>query len=505
VKDKWQDFEATVKEIYSLRSAAALLGWDQETMMPPRGGEGRALAFSSISKVIQEKYCMDKNGDLISEFEMPEMQKKLNEWQQGLVREFKKDRERYLKIPLSLTEEMAKTSSLTQQIWAKARPNNDTAAFNPMLKKMLELTKQQAECIGYEDSPYDAMLDIYESNTKSKDLVNVFEEIKNGIVPLIQKIKESGKNLQQQHQLEGVSSFPIPSQKMFNEKLVAQLTFNLRAGRLDESAHPFTEGIWPGDVRLTTRYDENDIRGGIFSSIHEAGHGLYEQGFLPEHYGTPMAEAVSLGIHESQSRLWENQVGRSKNFWKYFFPKLRLTFPEQLKKFSLDSFYSAINIVEPGLIRVDADEVTYNLHVILRFELERALFEGNLAIEDIETAWNEKSKQMLGISSPDAAGGYMQDVHWSCGLFGYFPTYALGNLYSAQIYNKLEEDLPNLNEQVSHGDFANLREWLRKQIHQYGRLYSPPELIQKVTGQPLSAKYFNTYINSKYSEIYGLN
>ncbi len=490
----WKQLSEKIQEIYSLRSANALLGWDQETKMPPGGGEGRAMAMASLSKIIQEKYVDRQMGDLL---EAALDVSDTNPAQKAIIREIKRDRDRYLKIPAKLTEQMAKTSSLCQQNWAKARQTNDSASYNPWLSKMLDLCKEQAKCIGYTESPYDPMLDIYEPDMKTSEIRPVFSELKTAISSLLEKLEAS----KIQFPALPENGYSIDAQKLLNRALAEQLGFSLSSGRLDESAHPFTEGIWPGDVRLTTRYNEREILGALFGTIHEVGHGLYEQGFSPEYYGTPLAEAVSLGIHESQSRLWENQVGRSLSFWKYFYPELQKTFPNHFGSLKLNDFYKAINKVEKSFIRVDADELTYNLHIILRFELELELFSGNLQVENLEEAWKEKSKELLGIVPEEPRLGYMQDVHWSVGLFGYFPTYALGNIYSAQLFEKAKEQIPQLDELIEKGEFFHLREWLRKNIHQYGRQYQAAELMENACGEKISTGAFLNYLENKYGNF----
>jgi len=298
--------------------------------------------------------------------------------------------------------------------------------------------------------------------------------------------------------------FDVDGQRKFNQKILKEMTFDLEKGRLDEAAHPFTEGVWPRDVRLTTRYSERDLLSGIFGTIHEGGHGLYEQGFQEVFYGTPMAEAISLGVHESQSRLWENQIGRSLPYWKRYFPVLKKMFSTQLGDVGLNDFYASVNRVEPSLIRVEADELTYNLHIALRFDMEKALFSGEIEVDDLENLWKQKMKQMLGVEPESVSEGYMQDVHWSLGLFGYFPTYSLGNIISAQLFKKMSSDLGNMNSLIEEGAFEKIKEWLQKNIYSYGRELSPTELVEKATGEAPNAAFFKEYLEKKYSELYKL-
>ncbi len=485
------------REIYALRSAAALLGWDQEVMMPSRGGESRAEALASISKVIQEKYCAPQLGEAISACEAQDESPE----QAAVVQALKRDREKLQKIPPSLTEAIARTTSLTQQAWSEARPRNDAAGFNVWLEKIVDLRLQEAECLGYKKSPYEAMMDKYEPETELSEVASMLDDLKKAITPLLYKIvlsqhKPASDFLQR--------DYPIAAQEAFGRQVLNDITFNLKAGRLDTSAHPFTEGVAPTDVRLTTRYNARNPLSSLFGIIHEGGHGLYEQGFAPQNFGTPLAEAVSLGIHESQSRLWENQVGRSIGFWEHYFPLLKETFPSQLQNISLPQFYAAINTVLPSLIRVEADEVTYNLHIILRFELETALFNRDLNFKDLEAEWENKMEHLLGIKPDSASNGYMQDVHWSAGLFGYFPTYSLGNVYGAQLFDAAGHDIPGLESQISSGNFHPLRKWLQEKVHQHGRRYSAPELIKNATGQKPDVGYFVNYLKKKYGDLYHL-
>ncbi|MBF0433261.1 MAG: carboxypeptidase M32 [Fibrobacteria bacterium] len=492
----YEKFISAVKEVYALRSAQALLGWDQETMMPAGAGEGRAHALSALSKIVQEKYCTPEMGELSQNLLEDN---NLSLAQKSIVSEFKKDRDKLVKIPPTLVEEFAHTTSLAQQVWAEARPKNDKAAFNPWLGKIIDLLRQKAECLGYDGNPYDALLDEYEPGATSGEITVFLNDLKKETVPLLHNIMDSKVKADSSLLFQ---PFPVSVQKAFNNVILKEMTFSLDTGRLDVSAHPFTEGIWPSDVRITTRFSETDVMSAIMGTIHEAGHGLYEQGFLPEYYGTPMAEAISLGVHESQSRLWENHVGRGEAFWKHYFPEFQALFPTQLGTAGFDTFMLSLNSVQPSLIRVEADEVTYNLHIILRFELERDLFAGNIKVEDIETVWNTKSEELLGIT-PDCAGnGYMQDVHWSVGLMGYFPTYSIGNMYAAQLFHKVHQEIENLDEEISRRNFHPLREWLRAGIHQHGRMYPAKKLIENATGEAPSATYYIDYLKEKYSRLY---
>lgn len=493
----YQDFLNKTRELYALRSAQALLGWDQETMMPRLGGQARARTAAAVASIIHEKYSAVDLGEVLGQLQAAE----LAPHEAACVREVARDRRKLMAVPPSLARELAETTSLSQQAWSRARPGNDTAAFNPWLEKVLALRRQEAECLGYDKNPYDAMLDEYEPGARVEGLVPLLGEVQNTASDLLRRIREAGARPRRDF-LE--RDFPVSAQKVFCRTVLAGMAFDVDAGRLDESAHPFTQGIWPTDVRLTTRYAPGDFAGALFSTIHEGGHGLYEQGFMPEHHGTPLAEAVSLGVHESQSRLWENQVGRGRAFWKHYFPELQRVFPTQLRDVGPEEFYRAVNAVQPSLIRTEADEVTYNLHVILRFDLERALFEGSLQVAELEGAWNNGMRELLGVESPEPRNGYLQDVHWSVGLMGYFPTYTLGNLIACQLMAAAGSAIPDLDTQLAAGAFKPLREWLRNNIHRHGRRFPPAELVERATGKPLTAQPFIAYLEEKFGALYEL-
>ncbi len=486
------------RDLYALRSAVGVLSWDQETMMPPKGGEGRARSMASLSRVMHQRFSDPRLLELL---EASAAVRDLSPEEAVIVREFRRDRDKAIKVPESLAAEIAETVSLSQRAWAEARPKNDTAAFNPWLEKVIRLRRQEAECLGYSETPYDALLENYEPGARTSYIRTLLNDLKAELIPLLGKLLEVQGNAKPA--LEG-KVFPIPEQRVFNLKILKAMGFDMEAGRLDESAHPFTEGSHPRDVRLTTRYSDHDLMSALFSTLHEGGHGIYEQGFQPRFYGTPMAEAVSLGVHESQSRLWENQVGRSRDFWARYYPDLQKAFPVQLSALDSHGFLKAINRVRPSLIRVEADEVTYNLHIVLRFELETALFGGEVQPKDLESAWNEGMRRNLGVVPDKPSLGYMQDVHWSCGLLGYFPTYTLGNLRSAQLFESAQKAMPGLRNDIRSGRFEGLKEWLNTQVHAPGRRYDGDALMEKVTGSKTLAAPFLAYLRAKYSDLYGI-
>ena len=495
--EAFHDLMEYSRDLYALRQATGLLAWDQETYMPHKGGEGRARAMAALSRVSHQRFSDPRLRDLL---EACAQDPSLGPEERALVRELKRDRDRTVKVPEALAAEIAETISLAQRAWAEARPKDDTAAFNPWLEKVIALRRKEAECLGYEGTPYNALIENYEPGARAGELKALLQGLKADLVPLLGKILDKTRG--EKNPLEG-KSFPIAAQKIFNQRVLADMGFDLEAGRLDESAHPFTEGLHPRDVRLTTRYSETDPLSAVFSTLHEGGHGMYEQGFPERYFGTPLGEAQGLGIHESQSRLWENQVGRSRDFWTRYYPILSEQFPTQLADVSLDAFLRAINRVEPSFIRVEADEVTYNLHIVLRFELELALFNGELEAKGLEAAWNEGMRRNLGLVPPRPSVGYMQDVHWSCGLLGYFPTYTLGNLRAAQLFDAARRDLPGLSADVREARVGGLKAWLGEKVYRHGRRFSGDELMEQGTGARTSTGPFLAYLRTKYSDLLG--
>jgi len=486
------------REIAALRAAEALLAWDQETHMPGKGGAARAESLAAVSTVVHQRQTSDAFWGLIEE---TGSQPDLSVREKALVREVRRDAEKARRIPGDLAAELSRTASLSQQAWSKARARNAAPEFLPWLRKMIELKRREADCLGYSESPYDALLDVYEPGSRVSTVKPVLEKLCDGLMPLVKRILEKSSKDKQpsvsSRNVEG-KSFPLEIQRRFNGVLLRDMGFDLEAGRLDESSHPFTQGLCPDDVRLTTRYREQDWLTAVFSTLHEGGHGLYEQGLPSEEWGTPLGEAVSLSMHESQSRFWENLVGRSAAFWDRYLPVAREHFGAALDGMTVKDLLVEINAVSPSFIRVEADEATYNLHIALRFQLEEGIFSGQLEVEDLEEAWNAGMEKFLGVRPRSAAEGFLQDVHWSCGLFGYFPTYAMGNLYSAQIYAAMEKELGPLEPKIRDGQFKPMRDWLRDRIHRYGREFSASELLRRATGEDLQPEYFLNYLERKY-------
>ncbi len=417
------------------------------------------------------------------------------------IRQLKREFDKRSKLPQALVEELTRTASLAQHAWQEARANNDFAAFQPFLQKTYELKRQQAAALGYTESPYDALLDDYEPGALSRQIAAVLAGLRTALVPLVAEIAASGR----QPDLSVLTRrYPLATQESFGRGAASRIGFDFRRGRLDTTVHPFCSGLGPHDCRITTRYDEHFFPSAFFGILHEAGHGIYDQGLRTDLYGLPPAEAVSLGIHESQSRMWENLVGRSRAFWQTFFPAAQQAFPEALAHADLDEFYFAINDVRPSLIRVEADEATYNLHILIRFELEQALLADDLPVSDLPAAWNQKYHDYLGIVPDTDTDGVLQDIHWSAGLVGYFPTYSLGNLYAAQFFAQADRDLGGLDAQFARGEFEPLRNWLRDKIHVQGQRYTAAELAQRVTGKPLGHDDLMAHLRGKLGPLYGL-
>ena len=491
------DFVALVKELYALDQVASCIGWDEETFMPPGAVMDRAIQKSTLQGVIHEKLTSKKISDLIRSLEKST---KLNPDARVVVREVARRHRRATSIPKELVKEIAKTESLATEAWLKARKAKSFPQFEPMLKKMMGLKAKVAEHVGYEDRPYDALLDEYEPYMKTVEVESLFSRFRDKLVPLVSKIHNCSTQLNEN---AACGDFPIKMQDEFIRAVVKDMGYDFDHGRMDISAHPFTIGTGR-DVRITVRYDEKNLRPATFAAIHEAGHGLYEQGFLEKYYHTPLAESISLGIHESQSRLWENIVARGMPFWKYYYPKLKAVFPA-MESVPLAEFHKSINAVQRSYIRVEADEVTYNLHIMLRFEVENAIFEGKLKVHEIPSFWNERFTNYLGLKVPDDAMGCLQDIHWAIGAIGYFPTYSLGTIYATQLYNTVKKAIPDLEDQFAAGNFKGLLGWLRNNIHSQGKRYRATELIKKVTGEGLNEDYFLKYLKQKYGKIYGLS
>lgn len=488
-------------KIEDLKAAAAVLSWDQETYMPPGGAEARAQQLSTLQSMAHEQFVSDETGELLDQAaDALETDDPLDD-NASLVRVTRRDYERARRVPSSLVAELSKATSRAKEAWKTARTEDDFAIFAPHLERLVNLSVEKAEAIGYEEEPYDALLEEYEPGRTTAEVASLFDDLREELVPFVDAIAEAP-------QIDDAilhRSYPQPAQKSFVEGVIDELGYDFDRGRQDVSAHPFTTSFAVDDVRLTTRYDESNVASAFFSTIHEAGHGMYEQGIDSALERTPLADGASLSIHESQARLWENHVGRSRSFWTHYFPFLQDAFPDALEDTDVETFYRAINKVEPSLIRVEADEVTYNLHVMLRFELERGLIAGTIDVNELPDRWDEAMENFLGVVPDTDANGVLQDVHWSLGAFGYFPTYTLGTLTAAQLMETIRQDLPDLDRHLEDGHSDALLDWLRTHIHQHGRKLKAPDLLTHATGEPLSTDAWLRYVRNKFGTLYDLS
>jgi carboxypeptidase Taq len=484
-----------------LASISALLEWDERVYLPTDGAEYRADECTYLAGTMHERWIDPKFGDALAALADSPLVADPTSDAATVIRRLKRQRDKKVKLPQRLVEELARTAVLGQHAWEEARKQNDFEKFRPLLEKTIDLKKEQAEALGYADCPYDALLDDFEPDERTANVRRVLADLREQLVPLVAAIGASPRRPNVDILKR---SYPVDHQEAFGREAASAIGFDFRAGRIDVTAHPFCTTLGPRDCRITTRYHEDFFPAAFFGTLHESGHGIYEQGLPPENYGLPTGEAISLGVHESQSRMWENLVGRSLSFWKHFYPEAQKHFPQSLGSVSLDEFYFAINDVRPSLIRIEADEATYNLHILIRFELEQDLLDGKLAAADAPEAWRDKYQKYLGVSSPTDDDGVLQDVHWSAGLVGYFPTYSLGNLYAAQYFEKAREDLGDLDAMFARGEFQPLRDWLRENIHRHGQRHTAAELVRRVTGKPLSHEPLMRHLRGKFGELYGV-
>jgi carboxypeptidase Taq len=490
-------------EIHRYNSILSLLHWDQETCMPVGAISARSEQIALLSTLIHEKKtsrkfkeCLEK---LVSLSTGKPKVKGLCKKQLAMVREWRKDFTRMDKLPTSFVKNFSQVTSEASQIWASAKKENNFKLFAPFLDKIVGLCRQKADILGFGDHPYDALLESYEPCMTTHKVEGIFGSLQKELTALLKKIKASRqiedsflhKKIAREKQIE------------IGKLILAHLPMEMAYSRLDFSEHPFSTALHPHDSRITTRILPNAFMSNIFSILHESGHSLYEMGLPLDTWGTPLSEPASLSIHESQSRLWETLIGRSLPFWQLIYPKLQKIIPSTLKGISLDKFYRAINKVTPSLIRVEADEVTYCLHVILRFEIEKELISGKLHVTDLPSLWNSKMKEYLGIIPPTDREGCLQDIHWSLGDFGYFPTYALGNLFSAHFFAAFTKEHPNWEDRIRANDLSFLRQWLKNNIHSYGRTYNSEELAKKATSKSFSEKAYCNYLKKKYGALYG--
>ncbi|HOT00818.1 MAG TPA: carboxypeptidase M32 [Acidobacteriota bacterium] len=491
----YAEFLDRIREIHDLHQIDGWLQWDQQVTMPAGGSGDRAAQMATLSGLIHERFTDPRLGELLDCLaDAPG----LDAAQSANVRETRRDRDRAVRVPPALVQAFAKAKAQAFDVWQAARPADDFRSFAPHLDELVRMAREMAAHIGYADEPYDALLDEYEPGMTAAAVQAVFEPLGIELRGIIDRL--DGTPRPRTDFLE--RTYDPARQQAFCRALIADLGYDLERGRLDESSHPFTIGN-ADDVRITVRYNPRYLPAALFAAIHETGHALYEQGVDPAHRRTPMGNAVSLGIHESQSRLWENMIGRSPEFWGHYFPRLQALFPDELTDVSAEEFVRAVNVVRPSLVRVEADEVTYSLHVLLRFEIERALVNGAVGTGELPELWRERMRHYLGLAPETDRDGVLQDIHWSIGSFGYFPTYAMGNLYAAQLRDAMLREIPDLMAQVGRGRFQAPLAWLRERVHRQGRLHPAPELIRRATGAPPDAAHFIRYIREKYGALYG--
>jgi carboxypeptidase Taq len=477
----YQELIQYTRETALLSSCIELLGWDEETYMPRAGVEHRAAQLVYLTGLHHQRSTDSRLTDLLAALENSALLRNPQSVEAINVRELQRQHDRYRRLPRRLVESLAHATTLAQQAWCLARQQDDYATFRPWLEQVVALKREEAAAVGFEAVAYDALLEEHEPGLRTEDLTRLFALLR---PPLTALVAELGSSPERPRILQG--EFPIDRQRMFGEMVAGAVGFDFQGGRLDVAAHPSCCSVGPGDCRITTRYNPHRFSDAFFSILHEVGHGLYEQGLDPNHSSTPVGEVASVALHESQARLWENTVGRSLAFWQHFFPLARQIFHEALGGVSLEEFTLAVQHVEPTLSRVQADEVTYNLHILIRFELEQALVSGDLKPAELPGAWNDAYRRDLGIVAESDAEGCLQDGHWGAGLFGYFPTYTLGNIFAAQFFARARADLGDLDGQMARGDFTGLLDWLRRHVHRQGGRYRASELIERVTGSPPS-------------------
>ncbi len=489
-----------VQETTLLGATEALLSWDQEALMPSQATPFRAKQLALLARLTHEATTSDEVGELLAACEASPP---ATEAAVANLRLLRKSYDRATRVPAALVAEIAEATSLAQEAWAQARKDSDFPSFQPWMEKVLGLFRQKADCLGAPEGgeAWDALAEDYESGMRAKDVEPIFSNLRGSLRELLGKIRDNGTPPDRAFRSV---SLPVDAQERFVRRVAAKIGFDFDRGRMDRSVHPFCSGTHWADVRFTTRYKESDMLDCLGSVMHEAGHGMYEQGLPREHEYAPVGKAVSLGVHESQSRLWENQVGRSRAFWRWAIRDFHDCFGPSVAAFDAEGMYRISNLAEPGYIRVESDELSYNLHVMLRFEMELALFRGDLKVADLPAAWNERFQELVGLEVKNDAEGCLQDVHWCFGLFGYFPTYTLGNLYAAQLFEKAEESLPGLDASFEKGEFEPLLSWLREKVHSRGSMLEPRELVEEATGQKPSADALIRYLDRKLSDVYGI-
>jgi carboxypeptidase Taq len=495
----YEAFAERIGEYWDLYKIYWLLGWDQRTMMPPGGAAARADQLATVTRIMYERLTADEVGELLEELRDYEESLDYGSDEASLIRFTRREYDKFRRVPPELRGEMARAAAQALAEWDDAKEESDFARMLPHLKRAFDLRREYVACFEPAENDYDHLLDEFEPGMTTAEVTAVFGKMKAELVPLIAAIAE-------RPQVDDsflAGPWPIDGQKGFETKVLERFGFVPDSWRLDETGHPFASSASPTDIRITTRHRLDDLHS-VFSCMHEFGHGLYEHQVSPSIARTPLARGTSLGIHESQSRMWENLVGRSRPFWRRFYPELQRAFPERLGGVEAETFYRAINKVQPTLIRIESDEATYNLHIILRFELEQDLLDGKVEVEDAADAWNARMKEYLGVDVPDHAHGILQDMHWSAGHIGYFSTYSLGNIVSVQLWERIRAEIPDLDDQIERAEFAALREWLRENVHRHGRKFMSKELLQRVVGSSIDSGPYLKYLRAKFGEIYGL-
>jgi carboxypeptidase Taq len=499
LRELLERFKVEAGILSDLAATADLLSWDQDTYMPAGAASGRGQQLATVHSLLHARITDDRMLGLLAELEASDLDPRGAD--RAMVREARRAADRAKLMPARLVEELAKRTSSARVAWSQARSENRFELFAPELAEVFALKREEADAVGHGGPRYDALLDEFEPGATAKGIKELFDPLRAEQVALLQSIAASGV----QHSDAVLKrNYPVPAQRDLCHKTAASFGYDFEHGRLDETLHPFAIAIGAADVRITTRYDENFLNTALFGTMHEAGHAMYEQGIAREYQRTPLGHGASLGVHESQSRLWENLVGRSLPYWEGAFHALQAAFPSQLGGVALRDFYAAVNRVENSLIRVEADEVSYNLHILVRFELELALLDGDLAVADLPDAWNERYRDYLGITPPTDALGCLQDIHWAVGLIGYFPTYAIGNLVSAQLFETVRAATPTLDEDIRAGNFSGLLAWLRENVQRHGSRYRPDELLVAATGKGLTAAPYLAYLRGKYGDLYDL-
>lgn len=498
MQEKFKQLKTILAEISDLEAAGAVLGWDQQVNLPPEGNQARGHQLATLQHLIHQKSTTDELGELLDDFADEAADLDPNSDEARIIKVVKRNYDRDKKIPAAFTAKFAKVTSDAFEAWRQARGEDDFSKFEPHLENVVDLVRQYAEFFAPYEHVYDSLLDRFEPGMKTSEVKAIFEALRPQQVELIEAISERPQVDDSFLHLK----YDEQKQWDFGVEVISQYGYDWDRGRQDKAPHPFTTSFSVDDVRITTRVDEDFLPSALFSTLHESGHALYELGISPTLERTTLRDGASLALHESQSRLYENLVGRSLPFWEHFYPRLQEYFHSQLGEVDLDTFYKGINKVEPSLIRVEADEATYNLHVMLRLELEIAIMEGALEVPDLPEAWNARMEEYLGVTPPSDADGVLQDVHWSSGLFGYFSTYALGNLISVQLWQKLCQDVPDIDAQIRQGQFEQLLQWMRSHVHTHGHKFEPQDLVQRVTGSKIDPVPYMNYLKTKYLEIY---